>query len=132
MEITDDATGEPTTVNVNTTWYSTNGNLDYCKFSEAFVGSNGVTYKIEKAQLIGNRGTYDYSARIYHPDHGDVAVTTNAALAYNCSAGFPSAGEGSFSDGNGNSVTVTFDNCSRFSWTYQDSTGATTSGTGTY
>ncbi|MDH5300797.1 MAG: hypothetical protein OEW58_05475 [Gammaproteobacteria bacterium] len=87
-------------------------NMTTTEFSD-FRGTDGTVYRVENADVIGDNATgYTVNARIYHPTHGYVDITTYPALKFNCAPAWqPSEGSITVADSLGNTVEVVFNSC---------------------
>lgn len=128
VQVTDNATQNTDTLNMvmNCVYnYDSGGNLSFldCDYHEDFVGTDGVTYRIDDAVISESNttpGAFDITAAIYHPDHGYVDIMTTSPITYGCASGLPDGGTVEFTDGT-NTVTVQFHgNCTEFTVTYDN------------
>lgn len=110
---------------VQTMFYTMECDGDFfnCEFSSDYIGADGSVYRVRNVSLTGNEFTgYNLTATFYHPDHGYVELQTSG-IKFNCSETEPGwqPGEGTMTlvASNG-TVTVTFDDCSGYSWSFDD------------
>ncbi len=90
-----------------------------CTYESDALGIDGRTYSVSDVSVSGNSSSgYSVSATVVDPDHGTLSITTNSAITFNCSSGQPDSGEIQFTDGDGNSVTVTYTSCTSYSVAY--------------
>ena len=114
---------------VETINYSANCTMDQnagttsCSFNSSGTGIDGRTYTVSNIDIDGDYFTgYTVSATVTDPDHGNITITTNTPVTFNCSNGQPDAGKITVSDGT-NTMTVTFiDDCTSYSVDFNGST----------
>ena len=90
-----------------------------CTFSSQALGIDERTYSISNASVSGDDiNGYTISATITDPDHGTITITTTSPILFNCSDDRPSSGTIVFTDSDGTVVTVTFNDCTSFTISY--------------
>jgi len=98
----------------NTETYDTS-----CSYESDALGIDGRTYSVSNVSVSGNSyNGYSVSATVVDPDHGTLSITTNSPVTFNCLTGQPDSGEIQFTDGDGNSVTVTYTSCTSYTVAY--------------
>lgn len=120
ITITITATGESATLNFTITCDSGFS----CVVSSDYVGSDGATYRIGDYSVSGNASSgYTVTATFFHPVYGQVDVTTDTPVTFNCSTGNPDAGVIRFTSTNGTFGTITFNDCSSYTIVWSDGVG---------
>ncbi|MCK4707841.1 MAG: hypothetical protein KAU21_04430 [Gammaproteobacteria bacterium] len=100
------------TTNISTQTFS-------CTYESDNLGIDGRTYSVSGSSVSGDAfGGYTVSATVTDPDHGTLSITTNTPITFNCDNGQPDSGEIQFTDGDGNTVVVTYVSCSSFTVSY--------------
>lgn len=99
-----------------------NADVIECRWSQTFASSRGGTIRIEGMVVEGNEiEGFTVNGRVFDAERGFVDVTTTAPLTFGCPDGSPDGGGFTFSDGDGNSVTVSFSGCETFTVTFNGS-----------
>jgi len=102
-----------TCVNDNTTFEST------CTYESDIDGIDNRTYSVSNSSVSGSASSgYTVSATVTDPDHGSFSITTTSPIILDCANGQPSSGVIEFSDSTGLTATVTFNDCTNFTISY--------------
>ena len=92
--------------------------------STLFVGSDGETYMASSVSVSGDDVSgYTVNATFSDPVNGVVTVTTTTPITFNCVGGMPDAGVIAFNSSNGSSGTITFNDCTSYTITWDDGLG---------
>lgn len=87
-----------------------------CSVSSDFHDETGKSYTVSNSSISGDESTgYNISADVYDSEHGQISFTATNIL-FDCSNGYPSSGEITFSDGV-TQAKVTFTNCNSYTLT---------------
>ncbi len=126
--------GQTQTLNgTETCVYTNSTGLESCTSTEDFVGGDGLTYQIQDVNVSGDATSgYSVGVTVYHPTYGYVTVTTIVPITFNCPNGKPGVGEISFAGSGGSFGTITFDNCTTYTVSYDDGSGTVNSIPGTW
>jgi hypothetical protein len=90
-----------------------------CTYSSDIAGIDGRTYSISGLSVSGDSiAGYSVSATINDPDYGLITISTLNPVLLDCTNGQPSTGDIQFTDADGVLVTITFNDCSSFTVTY--------------
>ena len=90
-----------------------------CTWSQNFASSRGGTIRIENMAVDGDEVSgFTVDGRIYDSELGFVDITTTQPITFDCPDGGPNGGAFSFSDSDGNTVTVTFNGCDSITVTF--------------
>lgn len=90
--VRDTSTGEVERIDNMTITCETIGDVTTCSIVSDFVGTNGVTYRIENVDVTDNDGDFDVEARVYDRTHGYVEIEATG-MVRDCPDGSFSAGE---------------------------------------
>jgi hypothetical protein len=129
------------TITMNGETYSYSGTQtcsgNYDTFEETcadlYTGSDGKVYQIADADFYGdNTNGYYVTVTFSHPTYGSVDISTTDPITFNCSNGWPDSGTISFTGASGSSGTITFNDCTGYTITYDDGAGGASSFNGTW
>lgn len=106
------------TLNASIACSFSSGVVVSCTTSSEFEGSDGRVYQMTDFTVSGDGSTgYDIEATVYDPDHGYVSIVATG-ITTNCANGNIDGGTITISDSTGDVVTVTFNDCSSYTVTY--------------
>jgi len=91
-----------------------------CRRTIEVQGVDGRVYRVEYGDtvyVLGGSSEVTGDLTVYHPDYGSVNVSIDNPLLFDCAAGMPSGGSLTLTDGNGDTATVTFNDCDSFTVT---------------
>ncbi len=101
---------------------NTNTQSSVCTYASDTLGIDGRTYSVSGTSVSGDFSSgYTVTATVTDPDYGSLTISTNTPITFNCTNGQPDSGEIQFSDGDGNTVTITYDSCTSFTVSYNGS-----------
>jgi hypothetical protein len=120
------------TVTINGETYTLNG-TETCtgmigsfesSCADLFTGEDGQTYQIADTNYNGDPVSgYNFDATFYHPSYGSVEISTTSSITFNCGNRIPDSGTINFVGAGGSSGSVTFNNCTSYTITYNDGAG---------
>lgn len=104
-----------------------------CTMSSDYTGSDGSTYRMSDVSVSGSDSAgYSVDASFCHPSYGCVTIITTSPITFNCENDMPDSGAISYTGANGSSGTISFDNCTSYSGTYNDGSGGVVSFSGSW
>jgi len=117
--------GTTETLNLSVSCVSDNETFEStCTYDSDIDGIDGRTYSVSGSTVTGDSSSgYTISATVTDPDHGTFSIETTSPILFNCSTGQPSSGEIRFSDADDVVVTVTFNDCTSFTISYDGGSG---------
>jgi hypothetical protein len=89
-----------------------------CSYQSLSTGVDGREYISSVVTITGdNNSGYSIETTVNDPTHGNVNVSTVAAVTLNCANGQPGSGEINVTDESGGSLSVRFDSCTAYTVT---------------
>jgi hypothetical protein len=123
---------ESFTINSSVICGLNNNVVTTCSISSSYVGSDGLTYRIDDFTISGDPTFgFDVSATFYHPTHGSVGIATTSPIMLECTGPQPSSGAIAITGSSGTSASITFDSCTSYTYCYDLGSGPTCN-TGTW
>lgn len=115
--------GETTSINGT---ISCDASYTNCTENLTFGGSisgtySNTSYTTSNMEVTGDASGYNVSGSVTHPTHGTVSISATG-VTFNCTGGYPGAGEITVTAGGGVTATVTFNDCESFTIDYDSST----------
>lgn len=124
--------GETYTLSGTETCTGNNATFEY-SCADLYTGADGQTYQIADSSYYGDpQNGYYFDATFYHPSYGAVEISTTSSITFNCGNRIPDSGSISFIGTGGSSGTVTFNDCTSYTVTYNDGAGNTGTIDGTW
>ncbi len=95
-----------------------------CTWTSDAQGIDGRTYRVQGATVTSTgSNSYSVSATVYDPDYGYIEIQSNVTYG-SCAYGVPESGSITVTDGDGDTMTVVFNDCDSFTVT-MDGTSTT-------
>lgn len=97
-----------------------------CTISSVYIGADGLTYGIEDFSVTGDPiSGFNVDATFYHSTHGSVTIATTSPIKLECTGPQPSAGAIDFTGSGGTSGSISFDNCTNYTYCFDLGSGPT-------
>lgn len=117
--------GETETINLTATCTTDTSGASVtssCSYDSTGTGVDGRTYTVTNVTVSGDDfNGWSVSATITDPDNGQITITTNTPVTFNCTNGQPDSGSITVSDGS-STMTVTYNDCDSFTVDFDGST----------